>query len=452
MKNSFEQDELKSRITIPSETPEFINQMIDETLKNLESRSRRHSTLKTTLAAAVCIGIVSLGTLAVSGQGLPVIKSLVQFVNPPAVQNYATVKKDVNTIAAKANDQGITLTVDDMAFDGTTLIVGFEVNRAEGFGDKDKIGADLMPSFQPEPTEKEGSKAALLAVNDIICETADAYLSRQNNNNYKGYASFYFGDAGSKIKDNYKLALIANSVDDVNGIWKIDTGLTRKDIYTPAMISQSSTVHQFEKGTVDSVKISRSALNNVVCLEGVYNASDEDLHDFPGFFILDEKGNCLNYNELGKSIADRTNKFKNDISIMKIPKDTKKLTIIPNKISSPENAYCADITKLPASIHIGDKEIDISGIERSQGKLILHYSISGLTNSRYFTYFDFIDKNGNMINQKHNEGKRMNPLDYESGKGTYELETDKPDEIVKVVCHECQYKALDQYQFDINLQ
>jgi hypothetical protein len=175
------------------------------------------------------------------------------------------------------------------------------------------------------------------------------------------------------------------------------------------------------------------------------------LHDFPGFFILDEKGNCLNYDELGKSIADRTDKFKNEISIMKIPPDTKKLTIIPYKMNATENAYCADITKLPVSIHIGDKEINISDVERSQRELILHYSISGLTNSRYFTYFDFIDKNGNTINQTHNEGKRMSPLDYESGKGTYELETDKPKEIVKVVCHECQYKALDQYQFDIEL-
>ncbi|HBP64696.1 MAG TPA: DUF4179 domain-containing protein, partial [Desulfosporosinus sp.] len=71
-----------------------------------------------------------------------------------------------------------------------------------------------------------------------------------------------------------------------------------------------------------------------------------------GFYILDDKGNCLNY--MSSSDGD----FNTTISLLRIPNEAKKLTVIPyrfvfsKKDSDKEKLYKAELTKLPVSIKI----------------------------------------------------------------------------------------------------
>lgn len=79
MKDSFERDELRSNLEIPSVVPEFINQRIDDTLGNLDQRKKsRKLAKKTVIILVACISIISLSTLAAFGQNLPILKSLVK--------------------------------------------------------------------------------------------------------------------------------------------------------------------------------------------------------------------------------------------------------------------------------------------------------------------------------------------------------------------------------------
>jgi hypothetical protein len=83
--------------------------------------------------------------------------------------------------------------------------------------------------------------------------------------------------------------------------------------------------------------------------------------------------------------------------------------------------------------------------------LIMHYTISGLTDNREFTYFEFEDKNGNKINLGP-PTRIMSPLDYETGQGTYELKTDRAEDIAKVIIHGQEYVIQNDHKFDINLK
>ncbi|MDR3598872.1 MAG: DUF4179 domain-containing protein [Desulfosporosinus sp.] len=455
MKNNFDRDELKSNLEIPSVVPESINARIDDTLRNLEQRKKsRNLPKKSLLLLVACISIMGLSTLAAFGQNLPIINSLLNFVNPSAAKNYETVKVDITgdtkktVVNKKTTDKGITLTVNDLSYDGTTLIVGFDLSKPGGFGSAvTEIDTNLLPFFL---STKDGIPSKNLV------NTGGDYLSQKDNGNYQGYASFYFGDSDLGIQDGYTLNLGISNIGlhgpsgftELTGLWKIDTGLTEKDICTAAQTTESNVVHKIKNGEVDSVKIIRSALSNIISLKGINNTKQALKL---GFFILDDKGNCLNYMPLTESEGINGD-FKIGISLMRIPNDTKKITVIPYRfVNSKEKQYSADLTKLPVSIKIQDQEINISDIERNPGKLIMHYTISGLTDRSESTNFQFEDEVGNLI-EPIAPRSRTSPMDYETHQGTYEFMTDHPEKISKVTSYGHEYELMNDYKFDVELK
>ena len=467
MKSSFDRDELKSTLEIPSVVPESINARIDDTLRNLEHRKKSYKLPKKTLLLLVaCISIMGVSTLAAFGQNLPILNSLLNIVNPSAARNYEAVKVAVTdnhgktVVNKKITDQGITLTVTELSYDGATLIVGYNLSKPGGFGSNvTQIDTDLMPHFQ-------STKDSTYTGRGNQPSTMDSYLSKKENGDYQGYASIYFGDSDIKIQDDYTLSLAASNLGmngpsgftEVNGLWKIDTGLTEKDIYTAAQTTESNVVHELKNGKVDSVKVIRSALGNIISFKGT-----DDIKQIPklwlGFFILDDKGNCLNYRSLSMSSDFNGNgDFKTGMSLLRIPNDTNKLTVIPyrfvfsKKDSDKEKLYKADLSKLPVSIKIQDQEINISAIERSPGKLIMHFTISGLADNIAYTSFGFEDKDGNNILPTGPQARMISPMDYETHQGTYEFKTNHPEEISKVTVYGHEYELMNDYKFVVELK
>jgi len=468
MNSSFDRDELKSTLEIPSVVPESINARIDDTLRNLEQRKKsRNLPKKTFLLLVACISIMGLSTLVAFGQNLPIINSLVNFVNPSAAKNYESVKADIagkkgkTVVNKKVTVKGITLTVNDVSYDGATLIVGYNLSRPGGFGSNvTYINTDMMPHFQsPEDSTYTGFGNRVSSAND--------YLSKKGDGDYQGYSSIHFVDIETKLQDDYMVSLNIDRIDIGNGLsssgptevigpWKIDTGLTEKDIYTAAQTTESNVMHELKNAKVDSVKVIRSALSNIISFKGTDN-----IQQIPklwlGFFILDDKGNCLNYKSLAGS-GDLKGGFKTDISLSRIPNDTKKLTVIPyrfvnsKKDSDKEKLYKADLTKLPVSIKIQNQDINISAIERSPGKLIMHYTISGLADDISYTSFGFEDKKGNEILPNDPWARIISPMDYETHQGTYEFKTDHPEEISKVTVYGHEYELMNDYKFDVELK
>jgi len=148
--------------------------------------------------------------------------------------------------------------------------------------------------------------------------------------------------------------------------------------------------------------------------------------------------------------------FNTTISLLRIPNDTKKLTVIPyrfvfsKKDSDKEKLYKADLTKLPVSIKILDQEINISAIDGSPGKLVMHYTISGL-GDRSNTPFGFEDKDGNRILPAGPQARIISPMDYETHQGTYEFKTDHPEEISKFTVYGHEYELMTNDKFDVEL-
>jgi len=142
---------------------------------------------------------------------------------------------------------------------------------------------------------------------------------------------------------------------------------------------------------------------------------------------------------------------------VRIPNDTKKLTVIPyrfvfsKKDSDKEKLYKADLTKLPVSIKIQDQAFNISDIERSPGKFTMHYTISGLADNIYYNFFELEDKNGNKIKQV-GSPSRISAMDYETHQGTYEFKTDHPEDIAEITFYGHQYELMNDYKFDVELK
>ena len=142
---------------------------------------------------------------------------------------------------------------------------------------------------------------------------------------------------------------------------------------------------------------------------------------------------------------------------MRIPNDTKKLTVIPyrfvfsKKDSDKEKLYKADLTKLPVSIKIQDQAFNISDIERSPGKFTMHYTISGLADNIYYNFFELEDKNGNKI-KRVGSPSRISAMDYETHQGTYEFKTDHPEDIAEITFYGHQYELMNDYKFDVELK
>ena len=219
---------------------------------------------KTFLLLVACISIMSLSTLVAFGQNLPIINSLVNFVNPSAAKNYEAVKTDITdrkgktVVNKKVTVKGITLTVNDLSYDGSTLIVGYNLSKPGGFGsDVTQIDTDMMPRFQ-NPKDSaytgRGNRAS----------SSGSYLLKKDNGDYQGYTSISFEDIETKIHDVYMVSINIDRMGigdglsgptEVIGPWNIDTGLTEKDIYTAAQTTESNVVHEFKNGKVDSVKI-----------------------------------------------------------------------------------------------------------------------------------------------------------------------------------------------------
>ena len=460
MKDSFDGDELKSSLDIPSVVPESINARIDDTLRNLEHRkNRRKLPKKTFLLLVACISIMGLSTLVAFGQNLPILNSLVNFVNPSAAKNYEAVKADITdkkgkTVVNKSvTVKGITLKVTDLSYDGATLIVGYTLSKPGGFGsDVTQIDTNMMPRFQsPKDNTYTGRGNQ--------SSSSASYLSKKDNGDYQGYSSMNFGNPETKIQDDYMVSLNTDIIGIGNGLspttevvgpWNIDTGLTEKDIYTAAQTTESNVVHEFKDGKVDSIKVIRSALSNIISLKVTDNIKQIPSLGL-GFYILDDKGNCLNY--MSSSDGD----FNTTISLLRIPNEAKKLTVIPyrfvfsKKDSDKEKLYKAELTKLPVSIKIQDQEIIISDIERSPGKLVMHYTISGL-GDRSNTPLGFEDKDGNRILPTGHQARIISPMDYETHQGTYEFKTDHPEEISKVTVSGHEYELMNNYKFDIELK
>ncbi|ADY55465.1 hypothetical protein Sgly_1141 [Syntrophobotulus glycolicus DSM 8271] len=472
MKRDEKQQDLASRLEIPSVVPDLVNARIDHTLQNLEQRKRsRRLTKKSILVLAACLTIISLGTLAAFGQNLPLLNSLVKMVNPAAAQNYERVKVDISggkagsaggagktAVHKTATDQGITLTVNDLAYDGASLIIGFELSKAGGFGnDVVEIDTDLLPSFQNPEDGRPANSESLVA---------DSYLTPKDNGDYQGYAAFHFGDPAPNIEDNGTLTLTASNIGvvdstgfkEVNGLWKIETGLTGKDIYTAAQITESGLEHPLKNGKVESVKLIRSALNNMISLKGYATPSTGFPAVLQGFFILDDRGNCLNYRYILREFPRQTGlaeegSFNTVISLMRIPADTQRLTVIPyTSVKGKESkVYAAELQQLPVSIPMQDQEMTISAVERGQEKLTIHYTVSGFEDNKAYPSFEFVEQNGGKIPAAAQTGRRMNPMDYETGLGIYEWKTDRAQDIAKVLIHSQEYDLQKDLAFDLDL-
>jgi len=77
----------------------------------------------------------------------------------------------------KTTDKGITLTVNDLSYDGAALIVGYNLSKPGGFG-SDVTDIDLTPYFQ---SAKDGTPSG----RGNLVSTSDSYLSKKDNGDYQ---------------------------------------------------------------------------------------------------------------------------------------------------------------------------------------------------------------------------------------------------------------------------
>lgn len=451
MNKDFGRHHMNSKLEIPYDVPDMVNARIDDTLQNLDQMKRRPRFVKKTVfILAACIVIIGAGGMAALGQGLPLFNSLLKFVNPSAAQHYEEVKESI--LRQSVTDQDITLTLNDVAYDGVSVIIGFELSKKGGFGDDVRqISIDLLPYFK-DPVA--GTSA------DLPNMRIDSYLAPKDNGTYSGYVSMYLSEPIIDIQEHVltlttsNIGIVAGNQGfvEVNGLWEIDTKLTAKDIYTTARITESDTEHLIAKGKVEHVKIMQSALNSIINIKGRYNELQlTSPVERPGFFVLDSQGNCLNYTYLSEELSP-SGEFNVLISLLRIPEGAEELTVIPyTTLKGKEKTYSADLNKLPITIEMQEQQINISAVERTPQKLLLHYTISGLADNLMYPGFGFADRNGNKITSPESPPRMPGSMNDENSQGVFEFWTDRAQDITEIIVHSPEYNIQEDHKFGIEL-
>ncbi len=443
------QDPIQEKVIINQQVPEIIDQRIASTISRIrqgEKRQFNNKKLRYNVLVAICVLLFSTLVVAAVNNGLDVL--LNKFL-PMASKSYEEIKVEVKDggpiledkkdtfVATTIRDQGITVKVNEIAYDGTALIFKYAIEAKD---------IDF-------PYEQGAIFAPFLYIGDQRIEniTSVQSIGRWTTPiNYEGYYSFNF-DWTKQVAENYGNVKIGiKEVFEIRGDWEIKTNISLKDIYKAPRIYKINEIQYIEGLEVKIEELCISPFSNQLTYT-IYNIDEFNQENMKGFekirfFVLDEKGNCLNYRDTAESewvIIGETataqkiydNKAYNvhgTMELMKLSETPKTLTFIPYKNYSYQSigTESFNINETGAEVHINDEfTLNIKNIEKQKDVITLEYTYEGLVPERMNPSVTFLDKKGNDITIRDNYSVTQ---DSETGISYASYKTNNPEEIAQI--------------------
>ena len=443
-------DPIKEKVRVNNTVPDVVEQVIKETCNHIRMEEKRVHKLKS--RKVISIGLVTIAILLFStitfAAVIGKLDDLLKQMYPTATKNYELAKIDIGTKEEMAEKEmlftaepvtadGITITINEVAYDGVALIYKYRITTER---------TDF-------PFASDVGKAY---VYDIIVgdrkindwSEMDSEGKYVEKNTYEGYGRITFNMEEDEILNQKELiSFRIGEVCGINGEWLVQTNASLEDIYNLPTVYKVD-----EKAIVEGLEVNREkVIVSLFSMQVNYKIKDSELidefHEPIRFFVIDDKGNCLNYRTRGviraqneltaedgsiQAAEGTLYDIENTIELIPVNEELNELTFIPYRNYSYKNQGLDtfDIKQREGQLSINENlKIGLSNIQIKSGAITFEYIFKGLNPEWRYLPFNFLDEDGNDITNE--EGLNI-VLDSEDGKSYVTYTTQYPEEVATI--------------------
>lgn len=377
--------------------PDILDKKIDNVLKNLPDKKRHKPTsIKIALIAAM---IALISVTSVLAGNIPAVKNMVNtaisYFNNIKGTRYFTDKNSFEkfnkSVGVSSENQGIKLTVDNIAVDDNFINVFYTIESNEPMDMKFTDESKLFEAFLSTPFldfKINGKEIGTGNHNDT-----DAYF--ESDKILKVMRRINVSQI--TLPQNFDLEISTDEIFRTKGTWGIATTIDKSDVAPTTKTVKPNVKAAIDFGdfkhniTIDKISISPFGSQIVI--------SEKVKKDriFDTFALLDDKGNVLdvlNTDMQSSGFGKSTNSFE----FVKATVDIKSITLVPIKFTESGKAVVEkqSIQKLPITFktcNTGSRVVDKIDFDKNIIKISYHNEGVEL----WDPCFQFFDALGNEI-------------------------------------------------------
>jgi len=365
--------------------PEFVSERVKLILNSLPEH-RKSRKIKHILVAAGIVVALTLGITAVNptlAQNIPIVNSVFNYfyVKNAMSEGYIKYAQGVNQTVT---DEGISITVDEVVCDSSTLSIGYTVISENKLSNINDFSMDFKIDGNELNVGYGGSG-----------RTLDDYT-------YVGITEMDI--ARKKIPDKFKFDLKVRARNVNTGKWNFKFAVSKEDIEKDSKIFKTDIKVQFEDSDIIINQVSFTPINTTIIYNGVLseNKAASKGHremKYENWFLFDDKGRQIQAK--GSSSSGSDNEFSCEKHFYGIKEIPKYVTVIPYENVKDDKAQynTKDLTgEYPIMISQGKiGSIIIKKVEFLKEKTLVYYSTEGIAPLNQSQALQFMDENGNEI-------------------------------------------------------
>ncbi|MBN3523603.1 DUF4179 domain-containing protein [Paenibacillus apiarius] len=387
-------EEIRQRLTArcASDLPDLVKTRLEETLQSLDAVPVRRKTRnrKPWLVAAAAILIIG-GTLA-SGfvspvmaetlKKVPFIGQIFETLGDEGLQNAN--RKGLSAPAHfTAADQGITLTITEVLYDGVQVVLGIQEESENALPALD----DSWDRYEIELRDYYAD------VSDIWTHKATRMISKTPAQNI-GILKFESvhgleAERDAKLPDEFTVPFSIKQVGEVSGNWEFNVPVKINDSQTQKILPEETKQVNNGKGSITLQSVISTPLGTEVRFQIAEDSSpDKQKKNWSGwnssYILMDENGYIIpsmgGKGGPGAQTDNSTVTMEFAFDYAPLPEHAKKLIFKPYYPGKRygDNTVIVDPNALPVTVQQGEiGSITIRSIAFNPDKTVLHFDVEG---------------------------------------------------------------------------
>ncbi|MBE3592170.1 MAG: DUF4179 domain-containing protein [Thermoanaerobacter sp.] len=311
------------------EVPENFHKRIENTLNMIKERKGENEMIKKNapkkiaertflkVASLLVIGALTIGIINPAiGKNIPVIKSVFEYLSNIGVEK-ADYQKYAVGIGASQTSKSIEVTLNEAAFDGSRLVVGYTI-KGENISQKIKKDQIFIDSTAEATINDEKLSAGSNTVSGILTEDS-TFVAVAKYELVRGYLDKIPSSIDVKINIREITFYEGTNRHPIKGNWNFNFTIPASKTKVDLKILESKIVINDKLGEIKFNKIILSPFSTSIEIEapqdpvvGWYEYTDEYQYMQPSLWtVTDDKGNILKW-EAEYNLFDINGKVEKD--------------------------------------------------------------------------------------------------------------------------------------------
>lgn len=407
-------------------------------LKQVKSKDSIRK-FKYKVAAIAVITIISIcASMPALAKNIPALKSIIQSLDGRG-SDHGQYEKYSKVVNKSVTDNGITLTINEVLCDDSSLMIGYTIKSEYDIKKIVKIGKELIEIQAKDENFRPFSFIRSLKIDGELASSSSSsdgkYLDEHS------YINSETMDIGNKnLPPVFKVDLDIKDIYGVKGNWSFKFSVSKDEMLKNTKVFKPNTTVKFPYGNINVKKVSFTPINTSIKTTVKYNKeyiNSEKLEEEGGkfnLFVFDDKGNEIIEKGVSGNIIQNSpsSDFEYEFRFFSSKDIPKYLTVIPYRINYNIDDY-KKYKSADGSIFVPPTYKNINGvypIELSQGKIgklivkeiniekdktVVKYTVEGAAPFLQAKRLGILDEKDEVVDKKDNvEIKRdkNNPNDY----------------------------------------